>query len=154
MQASIFIEDEDADPEAVAARAADETQRLNGTDIQVRTGPIPEAVRENREPVYTDADQAANQARLEAARLAGADTSKLQEVIARINSVASRRREELENSRRARDPDATKFHAIFPINDFPQKARWNVTNKETMAMLIESTGASSTCWIRVFDVAS
>lgn len=153
-QASIFIEDEDADPEAVAARAADETQRLNGTDIQVRTGPIPEAVRENREPVYTDADQAANQARLEAARLAGADTSKLQEVIARINSVASRRREELENSRRARDPDATKFHAIFPINDFPQKARWNVTNKETMAMLIESTGASSTCWMRVFDVAS
>jgi len=65
-------------------------------------------------------------------------------VIARINATASRRREELENSRRARDPDATKFHAIFPINDFPQKARWNVTNKETMAMLIESTGASIT----------
>lgn len=143
-QASIFIEDEDADPEAAAARAADETTRLNHTDIQVCTGPIPEAVRENRQPAPTDVDYATNQARMEAARLAGADTSKLQEVIARINAAAHRRREDLENSRRARDPDATKFHAIFPINDFPQKARWNVTNKETMAMLIESTGASST----------
>ena len=143
-QASIMIEDEEADPEAAAARAAEETNRLNNTDIQVCTGPIPEAVRENKQPLPSEADHAAHQARMEAARLAGADTSKLQGVIARINATASRRREELENSRRARDPDATKFHAIFPINDFPQKARWNVTNKETMAMLIESTGASIT----------
>lgn len=143
-EASIYIEDEEADPEAVAARAANETQRLSDTDIPICTGPVPEAVRENKQPVYTDADQLANQARLDAARAAGADTTKLQEVIARINAVANQRREEWEKSRRARDPDATKFHAIFPINDFPQKARWNVTNKETMAMLIESTGASST----------
>lgn len=143
-EASIYIEDEEADPEAVAARAANETQRLSDADIPICTGPVPEAVRENKQPVYTDADQLANQARLDAARAAGADTTKLQEVIARINAVANQRREEWEKSRRARDPDATKFHAIFPINDFPQKARWNVTNKETMAMLIESTGASST----------
>lgn len=143
-QASIYIEDEQGDPEAVAARAADETQRLNEADIQVRTGPVPEAVRENRQPMYTESDHLANQARLDAARAAGADTTKLQEVIARINAVSNKRREELENARKARDPDATKFHAIFPINDFPQKARWNVTNKETMAMLIESTGAAST----------
>ena len=30
-----------------------------------------------------------------------------------------------------KDPDATDFHAIIPINDYPQKARWRVTNKET-----------------------
>lgn len=143
-EASIYIEDEEADPEAVAVRAANETQRLSDTDIPICTGPVPEAVRENKQPVYTDADQLANQARLDAARAAGADTTKLQEVISRINAVANQRREEWEKSRRARDPDATKYHAIFPINDFPQKARWNVTNKETMAMLIESTGASST----------
>jgi ATP-dependent RNA helicase DDX46/PRP5 len=31
--------------------------------------------------------------------------------------------------------DATEFHAIIPINDYPQKARWRVTNKETMVQV-------------------
>lgn len=43
-----------------------------------------------------------------------------------------------------KDPDATDFHAIIPINDYPQKARWRVTNKETMVQLIDQTGASVT----------
>ncbi|KDQ20524.1 hypothetical protein BOTBODRAFT_100988 [Botryobasidium botryosum FD-172 SS1] len=43
-----------------------------------------------------------------------------------------------------KDPDATDFHAIVPINDYPQKARWRVTNKETMTQLIDMTGASVT----------
>ena len=62
-----------------------------------------------------------------------------------------------------KDPDATDFHAIIPINDYPQKARWRVTNKETMvqvrpnllsnrrsfvlkmySQLIDQTGASVT----------
>ncbi|KIO30229.1 hypothetical protein M407DRAFT_69529 [Tulasnella calospora MUT 4182] len=42
------------------------------------------------------------------------------------------------------DPDATDFHAIIPINDYPQKARWRVTNKETMVQLVDLTGASVT----------
>ena len=33
---------------------------------------------------------------------------------------------------RRRDPDATDYHAIVWINDYPQKARWKVTNKDTM----------------------
>ncbi|KAF8745992.1 hypothetical protein AX14_004282 [Amanita brunnescens Koide BX004] len=41
-------------------------------------------------------------------------------------------------------PDSTDFHAIIPINDYPQKARWRVTNKETMTQLIDMTGASVT----------
>ncbi|KAG6880444.1 hypothetical protein C0992_000046 [Termitomyces sp. T32_za158] len=40
--------------------------------------------------------------------------------------------------------DSTDFHAIIPINDYPQKARWRVTNKETMVQLIDMTGASVT----------
>jgi ATP-dependent RNA helicase DDX46/PRP5 len=36
---------------------------------------------------------------------------------------------------RKKDPDATDFHAIIPINDYPQKARWKVTNKETMSQV-------------------
>lgn len=37
--------------------------------------------------------------------------------------------------RKPKDPDATDFHAIIPINDYPQKARWRVTNKETMVQV-------------------
>jgi len=40
--------------------------------------------------------------------------------------------------------DSTDYHAIIPINDYPQKARWRVTNKETMVQLIDMTGASVT----------
>lgn len=43
-----------------------------------------------------------------------------------------------------KDPDATDYHAIFPINDYPQKARWKATNKEQMTMLAEISGASIT----------
>ncbi|EJU06234.1 P-loop containing nucleoside triphosphate hydrolase protein [Dacryopinax primogenitus] len=45
---------------------------------------------------------------------------------------------------KSKNPDATDFHAIIPINDYPQKARWKVTNKETMSQLIDMTGASVT----------
>jgi len=40
--------------------------------------------------------------------------------------------------------DVSEYHAVIPINDYPQKARWRVTNKETMVNLIEITGASVT----------
>ena len=33
------------------------------------------------------------------------------------------------------NPDSTEFHAVIPINDYPQKARWKVTNKETMVQV-------------------
>lgn len=36
---------------------------------------------------------------------------------------------------RKMNPDSTDFHAIIPINDYPQKARWRVTNKETMVQV-------------------
>ncbi|WVN85262.1 pre-mRNA-processing ATP-dependent RNA helicase PRP5 [Cryptococcus depauperatus CBS 7841] len=45
---------------------------------------------------------------------------------------------------RTKDPDATDWHAIFPINDYPQKARWKATNKEQMTLLQEISGASIT----------
>lgn len=46
--------------------------------------------------------------------------------------------------KKPKDPDATDFHAIFPINDYPQKARWKVTNKEQMTLLVEHSNASIT----------
>ena len=120
--------------------------------VEVKQGAVPEALRENRQPgpvetSNTSQELRVNKEQLAAARAAGANTAKLQEAIARINAVTNSRREGAnlaDFTRRARDPDATAFHAVVPINDFPQKARWKVTNKETMAMLIESTGAAIT----------
>lgn len=43
--------------------------------------------------------------------------------------------------------DSSDYHAIIPINDYPQKARWRVTNKETMVqvsiVLFESLRAAA-----------
>ncbi|KAJ9606797.1 pre-mRNA processing RNA-helicase [Cladophialophora chaetospira] len=41
-------------------------------------------------------------------------------------------------------PDAGAFHATLEINDFPQKARWAVTNRSNVAKILESTGTSIT----------
>jgi len=43
-----------------------------------------------------------------------------------------------------RGPDAGAFHATLQINDFPQKARWAVTNRANVAKILESTGTSIT----------
>lgn len=41
-------------------------------------------------------------------------------------------------------PDAGAFHATLEINDFPQKARWAVTNRTNVAKILEGTGTSIT----------
>ena len=41
-------------------------------------------------------------------------------------------------------PDAGAHYATLEINDFPQKARWNVTNRTNVAKILESTGVSIT----------
>ena len=43
-----------------------------------------------------------------------------------------------------RGPDAGLFHAELMINDFPQKARWGVTNRTNVAKILEATGTSIT----------
>lgn len=107
-----------------------------------------------------DADEAAdndllarNARTIEAITAKGADASKLAAALAKIDAAARERKEQRakddseqakERQRKARDPDATDFHAIIPINDFPQRARWRVTNKETMSSLISNSGASIT----------
>lgn len=48
------------------------------------------------------------------------------------------------STKKTKDPDATDWHAVFPINDYPQKARWKATNKEQMMLLSEVSGASIT----------
>jgi ATP-dependent RNA helicase DDX46/PRP5 len=43
-----------------------------------------------------------------------------------------------------RGPDAGAFHAVLMVNDFPQKARWGVTNRTNVAKILDATGTSIT----------
>lgn len=90
---------------------------------------------------------------LEKARAEGreVDAQRLAKVVTRLmQSIELSKAEKLgmaqavEPPRKTKDPDATDWHAIFPINDYPQKARWKVTNKEQMTLLSEISGASIT----------
>lgn len=86
-----------------------------------------------------------------------------QNVVAKLNAVIRAQKLALSQGGgvddRKKDIDSSEFHAIVPINDYPQKARWKVTNKETMSQvcdilhlevdltvvqLVEETGASVT----------
>ena len=53
----------------------------------------------------------------------------------RASKLALQAQLQAEDVSRKVNPDATDFHAIVPINDYPQKARWRVTNKETMVQV-------------------
>lgn len=90
----------------------------------------------------------------EAAARAGKDTPAAKQalsVVAKLNAqlrahklVAQSQLQLHEDQGKKVAIDASEFHAIIPINDYPQKARWRVTNKETMVQLIDMTGASVT----------
>ncbi|KAF2761871.1 P-loop containing nucleoside triphosphate hydrolase protein [Pseudovirgaria hyperparasitica] len=43
-----------------------------------------------------------------------------------------------------RGPDAGLYHTTININDFPQKARWAVTNRTNVAKILDATGTSIT----------
>lgn len=83
----------------------------------------------------------------EAAARAGKDTAAHKQalsVVAKLNAQlraakllfeSSMQKTPEESMGRKTNPDSTDFHAIIPINDYPQKARWRVTNKETMVQV-------------------
>ena len=130
---------------------------LPDIEVEVRRGPAPDTGRKGFGVKMNDFNLAALRAAEVAAQKAGIDAtgiSKAQSVIARLTaSIQAKKQLQFGNrpdtdgdadAARRRDPDATDYHAVVPINDYPQKARWKVTNKETMVTLIETTGASIT----------
>lgn len=155
-----------ASGEAGAAAASGETKSSTGQsaadlglpdiDVEVRRGPAPDTGKKGFGIKMNEANLAALKAAEEEAKKRGIKVAGLagaQSVIAKLTaSIQAKKQqqfgrpgetEDMEAARR-RDPDATDFHAIVPICDYPQKARWKVTNKETMQQLIETTGASIT----------
>jgi len=137
--------------------------------VEIKRGPAPDSAKNAGTSVSAaaaaarlakakeDEKQAASTLRAaeEAAVKAGKDTAafrQAQSVVAKLNAQVLAAKMRIQSQaqldevagRKPKDPDATDFHAIVPINDYPQKARWRVTNKETMTQLIDMTGASVT----------
>ncbi|WWC69547.1 pre-mRNA-processing ATP-dependent RNA helicase PRP5 [Kwoniella pini CBS 10737] len=123
--------------------------------VEVVHGPAPDRVIQNQpSKVAIAALPAQTIAALEKAKAEGrtVDAANLAKVVARLTqSIELTKAEKLGLAQpanvggvRTKDPDATDYHAIFPINDYPQKARWKATNKEQMTLLQEISGASIT----------
>jgi ATP-dependent RNA helicase DDX46/PRP5 len=139
--------------------AEDDMSGVRDLHIEVKKGAAPESVRANKVKAEGESDKPAadsggstenaNNKVIDAAKASGANAAQLAQALAKINAahqarLNQRQQEAAEKGRKPKDPDATDYHAIVPINDFPQKARWRCTNKETMSTLIAETGASIT----------
>ncbi|KAI2629750.1 P-loop containing nucleoside triphosphate hydrolase protein [Hypoxylon sp. NC1633] len=85
--------------------------------------------------------------REDAAPSAGANNP-LDQVSSAINAINARlgRAGQLRPGRPIdnKGPDAGAFHATLEINDFPQKARWAVTNRTNLAKILDAPGISIT----------
>ncbi|KAJ7228786.1 P-loop containing nucleoside triphosphate hydrolase protein [Mycena pura] len=156
---------EESTAKATAAGADDMT--FGNFKVEIKRGPAPDssknllgvssAIAAARRLVQAKEEeriQAQVKVAEEAAARAGKDTPAHKQalsVVAKLNAQMRASKLQLQTSLQSEDisgrktnPDTTDFHAIIPINDYPQKARWRVTNKETMVQLIDMTGASVT----------
>ncbi|KAL0070876.1 pre-mRNA processing RNA-helicase [Marasmius tenuissimus] len=136
--------------------------------VEIKRGPAPDsskgvlsgsaavAARRVAQAKEEERLQAQVRAAEEAAARAGSDTAAQKQatsVVAKLNAqirasklvLQSQIQFESNPDRKvSSSTDTNDFHAVIPINDYPQKARWRVTNKETMVQLIDMTGASVT----------
>jgi len=125
----------------------DEGMTIGDIKIEIRRGPAPDTSKSgslltSRSKEKEDSMESQIKAMQEEASRQDKNSNeyrKAMSVIAKLN--AQLRASKLVNAHtalddsRKKDPDATDYHAIIPINDYPQKARWRVTNKETMSQV-------------------
>lgn len=157
--------DEKVEEKAVEADAAvkgptesKDDMTFGNFKVEIRRGPAPDsskgqlgvasaaaAARRLAQAKEEEKMQSSLRAAEEAAARAGKDTAaykQAQSVVAKLNAQVRATKLVMQNqaafeNKGSKDPDATDFHAIIPINDYPQKARWRVTNKETMVQVCE-----------------
>ncbi|TFK94684.1 P-loop containing nucleoside triphosphate hydrolase protein [Polyporus arcularius HHB13444] len=156
-----------AETAAAETKAPQDDMTIGNFKVEVKRGPAPDsskgllgvagaAAAARRLAQAKEEEKLQNSLRQaqEAAERAGKDTAAHKQalsVVAKLNAqlrahklVAQSQLQHEEVTSKRSAIDATEFHAIIPINDYPQKARWRVTNKETMVQLIDMTGASVT----------
>ena len=150
---------EEKPPEATAntAKTTNYEMTFGNFKVEIKRGPAPdtskglgvataaEAARRLAQAKVEEKMQSSLRAAEEAAARAGKDTAaykQAQSVVAKLNAqlraMKLMQSQPTFDSAKSKDPDATDFHAIIPINDYPQKARWRVTNKETMVQVSSS----------------
>ncbi|KAF4512388.1 hypothetical protein G6O67_001535 [Ophiocordyceps sinensis] len=111
--------------------------RAAASMVQARDSHKPEA--DDNKPVRTGGD-------------APATGDKVKNPLDKVSSAVSAINSRLGKSGQLRSgqpidnkgPDAGAYHATLEINDFPQKARWAVTNRTNVAKILDSTGTSIT----------
>jgi ATP-dependent RNA helicase DDX46/PRP5 len=162
------VAEKTAEPKEGAAPGAEpkegDDMTFGNIKVEVKRGPAPDsnklgiagaaaAARKLVQQKEEERIQASLRTAEEAAARAGKDTpagKQALSVVAKLNAQLRAHRlvaASLVNddgTMKKTNPDSTEFHAVIPINDYPQKARWKVTNKETMVQLVDVTGASVT----------
>jgi ATP-dependent RNA helicase DDX46/PRP5 len=152
-------EEEKVSEELVKATAtSDDPMTFGNFKVEIKRGPAPDsskgllgvagaaaAARRLAQAKEEEKIQSSLRAAEEAAARAGKDSPAHKQalsVVAKLNAQMRASKLVLqsqlafdESGGRKANPDSTDFHAIVPINDYPQKARWRVTNKETMVQV-------------------
>lgn len=140
-----------------AAATATDDMTFGTFKVEVKRGPAPDsskgqlgvagaaaAARRLAQAKEEEKLQSSLRAAEEAAARAGKDSAAYKQansVVAKLNAqlrahkLVAQSQVQHEDTTKKTAVDATEFHAIIPINDYPQKARWRVTNKETMVQV-------------------
>jgi ATP-dependent RNA helicase DDX46/PRP5 len=149
----VIIEDD-----AKATTASNDDMTFGNFKVEIKRGPAPDsskgllgiagaavAARKLAQAKEEEKIQSSIRAAEEAAARTGKDSPAHKQalsVVAKLNAqmrasklVLQSQLQLEESTGRKVNLDSTDFHAIIPINDYPQKARWRVTNKETMVQV-------------------
>jgi ATP-dependent RNA helicase DDX46/PRP5 len=152
------VVDEVTKAPAAGGATGDDSMTFGNFKVEIKRGPAPDsskgllgvagaaaAARRLAQAKEEERIQSSLRAAEEAAARAGKDSPAHKQalsVVAKLNVqlrasklVMGSQMQVDDSVGRKANPDATDFHAIIPINDYPQKARWRVTNKETMVQV-------------------
>ncbi|KUI66167.1 Pre-mRNA-processing ATP-dependent RNA helicase PRP5 [Cytospora mali] len=130
----------DDDDDKEEAPADDEKKNKAATAIQTAASAIV-----SRETAKTEEGKPVIAPEVKAGAAKGGALDKAAQAVSDINARLARAGQlrpgqPIDN----KGPDAGAFHATLEINDFPQKARWAVTNRTNVAKILEATGTSIT----------
>jgi ATP-dependent RNA helicase DDX46/PRP5 len=133
-------EDKTADEDLVL-RAASAVQPANAAPVSVQLPGVPKGIDLDGKITVHRTEAATPSSGVGSKNPLDKVTSAIDAINARLNKTGQLRSGvPIDN----KGPDAGAFHATLEINDFPQKARWAVTNRTNVAKILEATGTSIT----------
>jgi ATP-dependent RNA helicase DDX46/PRP5 len=132
-------EKDEKDDDEIVLKAASNVQSASAPAPTPQLAGVPKGI---------DLDGAITVHKTETTSAAGTGANKIDKVTSAIEAINAR----LNKTGQLRSgvpidnkgPDAGAFHATLEINDFPQRARWAVTNRTNVAKILEATGTSIT----------